>query len=271
MAIFPRFDGRMADGIEHPSSAIQLPHGATRDRVILWGSLGAITLIAWLYLLWMPMAPGDFGLIGRRVLATIPPSAVDSTLTFLMWAIMMVAMMLPSATPMIDTYVRIVGNRSASPWTQVATFTSGYLIIWTLFSAMATAGQFFLQRVGLVTGGLTTTPIAGAVLLISAGTYQVTPLKNVCLIGCRSPIGFFMSGWRDGTSGALRMGLHHGALCLGCCWLLMVLLFLFGAMNLLWVAALSIFVLLEKALPGGRILAYGSGFAMIIAGLALLV
>ncbi|HVN88832.1 MAG TPA: DUF2182 domain-containing protein [Candidatus Binataceae bacterium] len=261
----------MADEITHPAAALPLPRGVGRDRVILWISLAAITLISWLYLLWMPMSPEDFGAIGRSLLGTIPSSASDAVLTFLMWTIMMVAMMLPSATPMIDTYARMVGNRSTAPWRDVAAFTSGYLLVWTFFSVVATAGQILLQKIGLITGSLTTIPFASAILLLSAGIYQITPLKNVCLTGCRSPIGFFMTSWRDGTGGALRMGVQHGALCLGCCWFLMALLFLFGAMNLIWVAALSIFVLLEKAIPGGRILAYGSGVAMIVAGVALLV
>lgn len=261
----------MADEPERASTAFQLLTGEGRNRLILWSSLAAITLIAWLYLLWMPMAPGDFGAIGRGLFSSVPPFAVDSTLTFLMWAIMMVAMMIPSASPMIDTYARILSSRSGSGWGQIAAFTSGYLIVWTLFSVIATASQMILQRLGVVTGTLTTIPLASAVLLLAAGIYQLTPLKSLCLTGCRSPIGFLMANWRDGASGALRMGLHHGATCLGCCWLLMALLFLFGAMNLLWVAALSIFVLLERAIPGGRIIAFGSGVAMILGGLALLV
>ena len=244
-----------------------------RDRLGLLLGLGCVIALAWSYLLYMGwgMEHMDVGVNMALMPRMTHWEPIDLLLVFLMWAIMMVAMMLPSATPMIDTYARIVSSRSVSPWSQVAAFTSGYLLVWTLFSAIATAGQLLLQKVGLVTGALTTVPVAGAALLISAGIYQITPLKNVCLTGCRSPIGFFMSDWRAGARGALRMGLHHGALCLGCCWFLMALLFLFGAMNLLWVAALSIFVLLEKALPGGRILAYSSGFAMIVAGLALLV
>jgi predicted metal-binding membrane protein len=118
---------------------------------------------------------------------------------------------------------------------------------------------------------MTTVPLISAGLLILAGLYQVTPLKNLCLTGCRTPIGFFMTEWRNGASGALRMGLRHGVMCLGCCWMLMLLLFVFGVMNLIWIAALSIFVLLEKLLPHGRLIARGSGVAMIAAGVTLLI
>lgn len=244
---------------------------AWRDRAILWSSLAAITLIAWLYLLWMPMAPSDLGAFGRAALFRVPPGLVDTLLTFMMWAVMMVAMMLPSAAPMIATYARLVSTRiAASRWRLSAIFAASYLIVWTVFSALATIGQLGLQHLGLVTNALTTVPIASAILLILAGIYQVSALKRVCLTGCRSPVGFFMTDWREGAGGALRMGLRHGAMCLGCCWLLMLLLFVFGAMNLVWVAALSAFVLLEKLLPGGRLIARGSGIAMIAAGLVML-
>jgi predicted metal-binding membrane protein len=243
---------------------------AWADRAILWISLAAITLIAWLYLLWMPMGPSDLGAFGRRLLVAAPPALADAALTFLMWAVMMVAMMLPSAAPMIETYATILRSRAASPWPRTALFTAGYLVVWTLFSAAATAGQLLLQKAGIVNNALTTVPIVTAFLLILAGIYQVTPIKHSCLTGCRSPVGFFMHDWCDGASGALRMGLRHGAMCLGCCWMLMVLLFVFGVMNLLWIAALSAFVLLEKLVPGGRLLARGSGIAMIAAGLTLL-
>jgi predicted metal-binding membrane protein len=237
---------------------------------VLWGGLGAITLLGWLYLLWMPMAPDDFGSAGRSILGMMPASVADAALMFLMWAVMMVAMMLPSAAPMIDTYASInrgnIRGNTGSPWM----FASGYLVVWTVFSAAATAGQIVLQRLGVLSPALIAKPTLGALLLILAGTYQATPLKNACLTQCRSPLGFFMTGWRDGPRGALAMGLRHGVMCVGCCGALMLLLFVFGVMNLVWVAGLSIFVLLEKYLPAGNLIARISGIAMVAGGVALL-
>jgi predicted metal-binding membrane protein len=240
------------------------------ERLVLWSGLGAITLLGWLYLVWMPMAPGDFGSVGRSILRMMPASVADAALMFLMWAVMMVAMMLPSAAPMIETYARLVAGRGEHPGLRVWIFAAGYLVAWTLFSGVATAAQLSMQRIGAVTGAMTATPIVGAALLIMAGAYQLTPLKNACLTRCRTPLGFLMSEWRDGAAGALMMGVRHGAICLGCCSMLMILLFVFGVMNLVWVAALSIFVVLEKLLPGGRLIARVSGVAMLAAGLAIL-
>ncbi|MGH7880582.1 MAG: DUF2182 domain-containing protein, partial [Candidatus Binataceae bacterium] len=190
-------------------------------------------------------------------------------LMFLMWAVMMVAMMLPSAAPMIETYTRVAPARGAAAG-RVWIFAAGYVVIWTAFSAIATVAQLWLQRLGVVTNAMTATPVVGAVLLLAAGVYQLTPLKTLCLSQCRSPVGFLMTHWRAGSSGAFRMGLQHGVICFGCCAMLMILLFVFGVMNLVWVAALALLVLLEKVLPGGRLIARVSGLAMVAAGVILL-
>lgn len=251
------------------------PHAITfcwRDRAITWISLAAITAIAWLYLAWMPMSSSDFGAFGARVLAAMTPGVSNAVLMFLMWTVMMVAMMLPSAAPMIDTYARIAhsGARPSSSF-RVTLFAAGYLLAWTAFSAVATGVQLMLQTSGAINGALIAAPALGASILIVAGIYQLTPLKNLCLTKCRTPLGFLMTEWREGTSGAMRMGMRHGVMCIGCCWMLMLLLFVFGVMNLVWVAVLSIFVILEKSLPGGRIIARGSGIAMLAGGIALLI
>jgi predicted metal-binding membrane protein len=162
-------------------------------------------------------------------------------------------------------YARIARGRKdglAQEWL----FAAGYIVVWTIFSAGATAGQLALQRAALLTGGLTATPLVSGVILAAAGIYQLTPLKDACLGHCRSPMGFFMTEWRDGAAGAFRMGLKHGAYCAGCCWMLMALLFVMGVMNLLWVAAISVLVLIEKATPFGRAIARASGIAMIAVG-----
>ncbi|MGH7916661.1 MAG: DUF2182 domain-containing protein [Candidatus Binataceae bacterium] len=247
---------------------IDWPPLELRARVVIWAGLGTITLLAWLYLIRMPMTPGDLGVAGARIAALMPPEWAQVWLTFMMWAVMMVAMMVPSAAPMITTYARIAQSR-ASATHRVWLFAFGYIVVWIIFSAGATAAQMELRRLALVDNALSVAPIAGGVILAVAGIYQLTPLKEACLGGCRSPIGFFMTQWREGGGGAFKMGLRHGALCVGCCWMLMALLFVAGVMNLLWIAAISAFVLLEKALPQGRTVSKVAGVALIAMGIAV--
>ncbi len=240
-----------------------------RNRIVIWSALGAITALSWLYLVRMPMTPRDLGSIGALLTATMSPHWAEVWLTFMMWAMMMVAMMVPSASPMIETYVRIARARSGASAYNVWLFAVAYVVVWALFSTAATAGQIALQRGALITSGFVTTPLISGMILAIAGLYQLTPLKQACLSHCRSPIGFFMTEWRDGGTGAFKMGLKHGAFCVGCCWMLMALLFVLGVMNLLWVAAISVFVLLEKVTPYGRAIARVTGVAMLVSGIAL--
>jgi predicted metal-binding membrane protein len=254
---------------EHEETAAAVwPLGA-RDQLILWTALGSIAILSWIYLLWMPMTPGDLGGLAVRVAGLMPANWASLWLVFMMWTVMMAAMMTPSASPMIMTYARIVRGRERGGWPRVWLFAAGYLVMWTLFSAVATAGQVLLQRAALLTNAVSIGPVAGGVILAAAGIYQFTPLKTACLSYCQSPIGFFMTNWREGAAGALWMGLKHGAFCIGCCWMLMALLFVAGAMNLLWIAALSAFVLIEKAVPRGELIAKAAGVAMIAGGVAL--
>jgi predicted metal-binding membrane protein len=245
------------------------PHLPIRERVTLLGALAAITTLAWLYLVRMPMAPADLGPLGARLLSVLPPRLADVWLTFIMWAVMMVAMMLPSAAPMILTFAAISRRRAYTSAGSTWVFASAYLVIWTVFSAAATGGQFALEDASMLYGPSRTTSVIGAALLLLAGVYQLTPFKNLCLAHCRSPLGFFMTEWRDGRAGAFTMGVKHGAYCVGCCWTLMGLLFVFGAMNLLWVAVLGVLVLLEKMAPFGRAIARVSGVAMLAGAIAL--
>jgi len=248
-----------------------------RDRAVIWGGIVAISALAWVYLVRMPMAGGGAGSAGA--LGMMMPmahrwTAADVWLTFWMWAVMMVAMMLPTASPMLLMYARVARGRrddGGSAAARVWCFAAGYIAVWTAFSAGATAAQYALARTGIIDGALRTTPVAGAIILIVAGIYQLTPLKNACLKNCRSPIGFFMTEWREGARGALGMGLRHGASCVGCCWMLMALLFVAGAMNLAWVAAITAFVLLEKVAPFGRAIAAITGVALLVSGVALVV
>ena len=257
------------------NSAVTLETVLRRDRFVIVAGLVGITALAWLYMIHEARAMVDTGVchcMGMKMSGpdTKPWSGLELVPLFLMWVEMMVAMMIPSAAPMIATYARVARGRGPRPGYRVGLFAAGYVTIWTGFSAGATAAQVALQRIGMVSGALTATPVVGAVLLLAAGLYQATPLKDVCLSKCRSPLGFLLNEWREGAAGAYLMGLHHGAMCVGCCAMLMLLLFVFGVMNLVWVAALSVFVVLEKSLPGGRRIARVSGYAMLAGGVARL-
>jgi predicted metal-binding membrane protein len=195
---------------------------------------------------------------------------------FVMWAVMMVGMMVPSAAPMILIYAAVgrQAERQGTPIAPAWAFTAGYLAMWTLFSFFATVAQWLLDRAALLSPMLVSnSPYLGAGLLAAAGVYQLLPVKDNCLANCRSPFHFLSSRWKPGLAGAFRMGVEHGIFCIGCCWALMLLLFFGGVMNLVWIAAITLFVLLEKVVPwgaaGGRltgVLMIAAGGAMAIAG-----
>jgi predicted metal-binding membrane protein len=254
-----------------PSDVEVLAALPARERAVLWGGLAALTGLAWLYLARMPMPDAGGGAMADMAAMAMPHrwAAGDVWLAFAMWSVMMVAMMTPSASPMIEMYARIAGARddrvTGAPWL----FAAGYLAAWIAFSAAATALQFALDRAAMLTGALQVNPSAGGAILVIAGVYQITPLKSACLAHCRSPIGFFMTEWRDGAAGAFTMGARHGLYCTGCCWMLMVILFAAGVMNLPWVAAIAVFVLLEKLAPWGHAIARAGGAALIGSGVAL--
>jgi predicted metal-binding membrane protein len=197
-------------------------------------------------------------------------SAENWLAVFIMWAIMMAAMMLPTATPMVSVFGTL--NKSRGEARRTVAFVAGYVALWTAFAAAATAGQWALQTKGLLSPMIVSmSPALSAALLMIAGAFQFTPLKQACLRACRSPLGFLLTDWRDGLGGAARMGIRHGLYCLGCCWALMALLFVGGAMNLLWIAALTLLVAMEKLAPKGDILAKALGALMIGAGAARLI
>jgi predicted metal-binding membrane protein len=276
-----------------------------RDRVVVIAALVVVIVGAWLYILLgagtgmtlfemtpplsgpadmdmgsqdpmtmdqngpdMPM--GDGMMMAMAPMAWTPGYAV---LMFFMWWIMMVAMMLPSASPMILLFARF--NRSqrekGAPYVPTAVFALGYLWIWAAFSVVAVTAQWSLERSGLLSSMMASTSVTlGAVLLIAAGLYQLTPLKYACLKHCRSPLFFISHHWRPGEWGALRMGLEHGAFCTGCCWFLMALLFYGGIMNLFWIIGLALFVLLEKVAPAGHWVGWVMGVGLIAWGGSML-
>jgi predicted metal-binding membrane protein len=193
---------------------------------------------------------------------------------FIMWWIMMVAMMLPSAAPMIMLFASVSGKQreQGKPYVPTAVFASTYLVVWGAFSIVAASLQWWIEtRIEPVAAaGISNKTLAGAVLL-AAGAYQLTPLKDACLRQCRSPLNFLMTRWRPGWRGALRMGVEHGAYCVGCCWLLMGLLFVGGIMNLWWVIGIAVYVLLEKVLPAGPWLGRALGAILAAAGALVLI
>ncbi|MGB8792083.1 MAG: DUF2182 domain-containing protein [Mycobacterium sp.] len=186
-----------------------------------------------------------------------------------MWAVMMVAMMVPTAAPMTMMYAAVARKAAAqhNPLAPTFVFVTGYIAMWTIFSLAATIAQHALDQAALLSPTMVATSTRfGAALLIAAGIYQFTPLKNACLKNCRAPAHFISRYWRTGNLGAFRLGLRFGAYCVGCCWILMALLFVGGVMNLLWIAAIAIFVLLEKTIPFGDVSGRVAGAAMILVG-----
>jgi predicted metal-binding membrane protein len=250
-------------------TAARLPR---RERVVIAAALGAVTALSWLYLYLRIQPMADMADMAPATFA--PWTAADFALNLAIWWVMMPGMMLPSATPMILTFATVNRRKRerGQPFVPTMVFTSGYLVAWGLFGVFATLADWALERAALIspmTGRLT--PMLGAIVVIAAGIYQLSPLKSVCLRHCRSPFDFVLNHWRDGASGALRMGMEHGLYCLGCCWFLMALMFAAGIMSLLWMAVIAVFVLLEKLLPAGTWLARAGGAAMLGFGVYLLV
>ena len=257
-----------------------------RERAIIWSALAILTTLAWL---WVFLGAGTgMSTIAMSTWQFPPPrpsmmmsgdwSPVYWLTMLLMWWVMMIAMMVPSAAPMILLYARVVRHgqtRGQIPdaVAPTAVFTAGYLICWLGFSALATALQFALERSGLVHGMMmwSTDRWLTAGLLIGAGLYQLSPLKTACLAQCRSPAEFLARHWRPGRLGAFQLGIVHGAYCLGCCWALMLLLFAGGIMNLVWIAGLAILVLIEKLAPFGAVLTKPIAVLLLLLGGAALV
>jgi predicted metal-binding membrane protein len=257
-----------------------------RDRRVVATALAAMILLAWAYVVWLAslMDMGGMDMSGYRMLpsgdalmlpALEPWSRIEFALVFAMWVVMMVGMMLPSAAPMVLIYAR-VGRQAATqgrPFAATGWFLAGYLSAWSGFSLLATLAQWALDRAALLDARMTTpSSMLGGSVLVAAGIYQWTALKDACLRQCQAPFAFIQKhgGFRGDARGALRLGLWHGSWCVGCCWPLMALLFVGGVMNVLWIAALAILVLAEKVLPAGRWIARVAGLALVLAGAWLL-
>jgi predicted metal-binding membrane protein len=243
----------------------------------LTGLVG-ITAAAWVYVVVLArgMASGSAGMPGHSMAPAMhamaglqPWTASEFGLRLGMWAVMMVAMMVPTAVPMTLLYAAVARKAAAqdNPLAPTFVFVAGYIAMWAIFSVVATVAQRALDQAALLSPMMVSRSAwLGATLLIAAGVYQFTPVKNACLKNCRAPAHFLSRYWRNGRLGALRMGLRLGAYCLGCCWVLMGLLFVGGVMNLLWIAAIAAFVLAEKTIPFGAAGGRFAGIAMILAG-----
>lgn len=225
----------------------------------------AASVAGWAFLAWLVLDMGHP--VAQLTMPGTPDWGVASTLAILaMWALMMAAMMLPSALPMILTFVHLSERGGARA--RGRAFVAAYLAVWFAFSVAATALQWVLQALDWVDPMIVSQSAQlTAALLLIAGVYQFSPLKRTCLASCRTPAGFLLGEWRDGTAGAFTMGLRHGLMCLGCCWALMALLFVGGVMNLAWIAALSLGVAIEKMAPRGEQLAWVLGALLLGAGL----
>lgn len=282
-----------------------------RDRLIVAFALGVIAVLAWAYVIWLAadMDMGGMDMRGLRMVpagmgimapAAAPWSAVEFAFVFVMWAVMMVGMMLPSAAPMLLMYARMgrqarvaiqIGavqsagvaqqayraeHAQGSPQTAASKpiaatgwFAAGYFLAWLGYSLAATLVQWVLEREALLNERMASANVVlGAVVLMAAGIYQWTPLKDACLAQCQTPFRFLMThgGFRSNALGCVQLGLLHGTYCVGCCWVLMALLFVVGVMNVLWIALLALLVLLEKLTPWGRWIARLAGVVCIAAG-----
>lgn len=250
-----------------------------RDRLIVIAALTGITLLAWGYMAFEARAMYHTGVCCCAGMQMSGPDTTAWSATtllplFFMWAEMMIAMMIPSAAPMILTFAMVQRKRREQerPFVPTGIFLLGYFIVWTVFSGFAAVAQWILHAQALLSPMMVSnSPLLGGIILITAGIFQWTPLKNACLSHCRSPLSFLLTGWREGKTGALRMGLEHGIYCAGCCWILMALLFVAGVMNLWWIAIIAGYVLLEKISPRGIFLGKAAGLLLVAWGAWLLV
>jgi len=275
--------------------AFDLESVLRRDRLVVVIALVAVIVLSWVYVL----AGAGMGMSAFEMTRmTQPVGVIDSTqpsvqgmsmggtavggtmvtgvwtvgyavVIFFMWWVMMFGMMLPSAAPLLLLFARMMRKEKdkGAPYVPTGVFALGYVIMWAAFSAIATGAQWGLEASGLLSGIMVgTSAVLGAGLLIAAGVWQLTPWKNACLRHCRSPIGFLSAHWRPGRTGAFKMGLVHGAFCLGCCWFLMALLFYGGVMNLYWIIGLALYILIEKLLPAGARIGQLTGVILIAWG-----
>jgi len=243
------------------SGSIALLRREPRAAILLMAAM----LLGWVFLVWTIL---DMNHPLAQLMMPLDPvwSLGNIIAIFVMWSAMMIAMMLPAAAPMVLTFISLCQHKRQAGRAWI--FVAAYLAIWAAFSVGATALHWGLQTTNLITPMMASNSIwLTGILLVVAGAVQFTRLKEVCLRHCRTPMGFLLTEWRDGAAGAWRMGFKHGLLCLGCCWALMGLLFVAGVMNLAWVAALTVAVVIEKLHPAGVRIGKYLGGILIVSGI----
>jgi predicted metal-binding membrane protein len=256
-----------------------------RDRIVVAAALVMVTALAWVYVLWLAadMEMGGMDMTGFRMIpagmglmapALAPWQAIEFAFVFVMWAVMMVGMMTPSAAPMILIYVGFgrQAKTDGKPFAATGWFAAGYLLTWISFALVATVAQWALEQYALLTPMMeSASNFFGGIVLIAAGLYQWTPFKHVCLRQCQSPWLFIQNrgGFRRDAAGSLALGVRHGAYCVGCCWVLMALLFVGGVMNVLWIALITILVFAEKIIPAGQFVSRIAGAGFVLTGIWL--
>ena len=246
-----------------------------RDRLVITGGLFFITLLSWLYIIYLyrQMVYMDMNALFFAMPMTPKWTPTDFILLLLMWLVMMIAMMTPSVAPLILVFAKVNRERKRQnhPFVNAGYLITGYFLVWAAFSVAATSLQWLLQQIAWLNPEMkTTNKILGGIILILTGIFQFTPLKKTCLTYCRSPLNFVLLHWKEGKQGALKMGIANGFYCLGCCWLLMAVLFVAGIMNLLWVALIALFVLVEKISQDIKWIPYVAGLALIAYGILFL-
>jgi len=245
-----------------------------QDRLILYSGLLLIAALAWAYMFYLDNEMKNMDMSMGQLMPSMQMWDFKKfVLMFVMWFVMMVAMMLPSTAPAAIIFAKVYRKRKSEgePFVPLGVFLVGYFTIWAGFSLAATTTQWLLHKAALLSPMMvSTSPVLGGILLLAAGLFQFTPLKNACLTRCRNPLDFLISQWREGNYGAYIMGIKIGYFCVGCCWILMALLFVAGVMNLLWVAIITLFVLIEKVLPYPIWTSRVAGVLLVIWGLLML-
>ncbi len=256
------------------NAALPLETLLRRDRLIVLAGLIGVAMIAWGYMIHEAHAMSLTGVCQCAGMKMSGPDTQEwpaATILplFLMWGEMMVAMMIPTVAPMVLTFALVNRRRREQerPYVPTVIFLLGYLAVWAGFSAVVAVAQWYLHKAALLSPMMVSSSSAlGGGVLIAAGLFQWTPVKHACLKHCRSPLDFISTEWREGAGGAFVMGLRHGAFCTVCCWFLMCLLFVTGVMNILWIALLTAFTLVERLVPRGLWLERGVGIVLVLWG-----
>lgn len=238
-----------------------------RERKLILSILLILAAASWALLIWQA------AVMNGQAMGMGLTMGMSAGLFIALWIVMMIAMMFPSAAPMILMFSRVYAGKRQKSQAFVPTwvFVSAYLLIWTLFGLAAYPLALLAEKLaGQSMWLMENAPRIGGILLVTAGLYQLTPLKHICLAKCRTPLQFILSSWHDGYRGAFRMGFVHGAYCLGCCWFLFIILFPLGIMNIAVMALLTILIYAEKSFPFGRRISQSAGVALIIYGVIVI-